>query len=90
MTRVFTYYLAGISMIAFCLAAYDKWAAKTGRWRIAEKTLLTVAAIGGAAGMYLSMQLFRHKTKHRRFMISLPVMIVLHLVLILKFIYHLW
>ncbi|MCX7614285.1 MAG: DUF1294 domain-containing protein [Clostridiales bacterium] len=75
-----------ISLIGFCLSAADKFAAIKGRRRIREKSLFLVAFLGGAAGMYLSMLLFRHKTKHKRFMITLPVIIVIQFFFIIKFV----
>ena len=41
---------------------------------------------GGATGMYVTMQLIRHKTKHKKFMIGLPIFIVLHIGILLAFI----
>ena len=35
--------------------------------------------IVNVAAMYISMRLFHHKTKHKRFMIGIPVIIVLQL-----------
>jgi uncharacterized membrane protein YsdA (DUF1294 family) len=59
----------------------DKIKAKKNRWRTPERTLLGICAIGGSLGGYLAMQLFRHKTKHPRFSIGIPVMLALHIVL---------
>ncbi len=49
---------------------------KKGKSRIAEATLIAFAAFGGAAAMFLTMLVIRHKTKHPRFMIGLPLMIL--------------
>ena len=57
----------------------DKFFAKKDMWRIPEKTLILVAALGGAFGAYAGMQLFRHKTKHAKFNISIPVLMAVHL-----------
>ena len=73
-----------ISIIAVVLTIYDKWAAKHGKRRIPEKILMLVAFFGGAIAMYLAMILIRHKTKHNKFMIGLPIMIVLHIIIIIK------
>lgn len=73
-----------ISIIAVVLTIYDKWAAKHGKRRIPEKILMLVAFFGGAIAMYLTMILIRHKTKHNKFMIGLPIMIVLHIIIIIK------
>lgn len=59
--------MALISLITFCLYARDKYAAKNGKWRIPEKTLLLFSFFCGAIGGTLAMALFRHKTQHRYF-----------------------
>lgn len=71
-----------MSFAAFVMTIYDKLAAQAGKRRISEKTLMTVGFFGGAIGMYVTMQLIRHKTKHKKFMIGLPIFILLHIVLI--------
>lgn len=66
-----------ISLVSFLITVYDKLASKKlPRWRIRERTLFLLAGIGGAIAMYCTMHLIRHKTKHRSFMIGLPIMIV--------------
>ena len=71
-----------MSFVSFALTMYDKLAAQTGRRRIPEKTLMLFGFFGGAIGMYMTMQLIRHKTKHKKFMIGLPIFIILHLAVI--------
>ena len=79
--RVLIGWLALISLIGVILTVYDKIAAKKRpRSRIPEKTLLLVAALGGAVPMYLTMLLIRHKTQHKKFMIGLPVIILLQII----------
>lgn len=70
-------YLAVISLITAAFTVYDKMAAKAGKWRVSEKTLLTLAVLGGAAAELAVMLSIRHKTKHQKFMIGLPVILVL-------------
>ena len=43
--------------------------------------MLGWAAAGGALGGVLAMQLFRHKTLHRRFSIGMPAMLAVQLLL---------
>lgn len=57
----------------------DKFFAKNGMWRIPEKTLLLSAALGGAFGAFFGMEIFRHKTKHKKFTVSVPVLMALHI-----------
>ena len=60
----------------------DKYKAKRNLWRIPEATLMGVAAIGGSIGTIAGMNLFRHKTKHPKFYIGLPVILALQIILI--------
>lgn len=75
--KFFLLYLLLINALGAALMLIDKKKAQRGAWRIPEKTLLTVAAMGGSIGSYLGMRLFRHKTKHPQFSIGLPVLIAL-------------
>ncbi len=82
------FYLAAITLIAVIMTIYDKAAAKKSKRRISETALLLTALAGGAAGMYTVMNIIRHKTKHKKFMLTLPVMTVLHLALICFVIFY--
>ena len=73
--------LLSVNLLAFCMYGLDKLKAKRGAWRIPEATLLLVAALGGSLGALLGMELFRHKTKHARFRVLVPLFLVLHIVL---------
>ncbi len=76
------FYFVLISLVAFCMVAYDKRAAKKNpKKRTPEKHLFFTAAIGGSITMYTAMLIFRHKTKHKRFMIGLPIIMTLQFVL---------
>ena len=70
-------YLAAVNVVAFALYGIDKYKAKTGAWRIPEKTLLGVAVIGGSVGAMAGMKYFHHKTKHWYFRYGLPVIFLL-------------
>ena len=75
-------YIGVVNVVGFILPAVDKRRAKKDRWRIRESTLFLVSILGGSVAMYISMRLFHHKTKHKRFMIGIPVIIVLQAALI--------
>ena len=79
------YYLC-VNIVAFILYGLDKKYAREGRWRIPEKTLLGIAMIGGAAGAWIGMQTFRHKTKHLSFRVLVPLFVVAHVGIIYKLI----
>lgn len=75
-------YLIAISVISVAVCIYDKIAAKHNpRHRTREATLLLLSALGGSVAMFVTMQLIRHKTKHAKFMIGIPVIFVLQVAL---------
>ncbi len=75
-------YLAVISVISIIVCIYDKWAAKHAtKHRTREFTLLLLSALGGSVAMFITMQLIRHKTKHAKFMVGIPVIFVLQVAL---------
>lgn len=63
-------WLVGTNLLAIVLTVSDKVRAKKGKWRVPEDTLLFVALLGGAVGEYITMRLIRHKTRHKKFMIT--------------------
>ncbi len=78
MQLYFYIYLAIISVVAVVTCIYDKWAAKNRpKGRIRESNLLLISAMGGSVAMLVTMLLIRHKTKHPKFMVGIPVIIVI-------------
>ncbi len=75
-------YLAVISIASIIATAKDKSSARSGKWRVPEKTLFILSALGGSVAMYITMKAIRHKTRHKRFMIGIPVIIALQVCLI--------
>lgn len=73
------YYLSGINILAFLVFGLDKRKARKDRWRVPEATLLLLAVIGGSAGALLGMVVFRHKTRHNKFRIGLPLILLAQL-----------
>lgn len=70
-------YLAVISVISIIVCIYDKIAAKHNpKHRTREATLLLLSALGGSVAMFVTMQIIRHKTKHIKFMLGIPLIIV--------------
>ena len=74
--NVFPYYLIFINIVTFLVYGIDKWKAKQGSWRISEATLLMLAVIGGTIGALLGMQVWRHKTMHKKFKYGLPLILL--------------
>ena len=75
-------YLAIINMVAFFAYGTDKAKAKFHRWRIPEASLLGLAFIGGSLGALAGMQLFKHKTKHMKFKVLVPVFLIIHVMVL--------
>jgi uncharacterized membrane protein YsdA (DUF1294 family) len=74
-------YLIAINVVTFLVYGLDKWKAKRDAWRISESTLLLLAAAGGSVGALLGMQIFRHKTKHVKFTVGVPVILLVQVAL---------
>lgn len=72
-----------INAIGFFLMLSDKRRARKNLWRIPERTLLTVAALGGSLGCLAGMYAFRHKTRHPKFTIGMPAILLLQTALAL-------
>ncbi len=72
-------WLAAVSGLAVILTVHDKRAARNGARRVPERTLLLVCALGGSAAMLAAMRAIRHKTKHAKFMVGIPVMIIMQI-----------
>ncbi len=80
-------YLLIVNIVAFFLMGIDKKKAQTGVWRIPEKTLFLSAILGGGVGAIAGMQLFRHKTRHRSFVIGMPLILLAWVILLAALIY---
>ena len=85
--KLFLIYLLTINAAAFLFMLIDKWKAKKNRWRIPEATLMGVAALGGSIGSLLGMYTVRHKTKHLKFTVGIPLILVAQIALA---IYLIW
>lgn len=70
-------YLLLINLLGYLLMGADKKRALENRWRISERALLLTAAAGGSVGVALGMVSFRHKTKHLKFTLGVPLLLSL-------------
>lgn len=73
-------YLILINAIGLILMLVDKHRARKNRWRIPEATLLLIALLGGSIGSLLGMYTVRHKTRHLKFTVGIPVILALQIV----------
>ncbi len=74
-------YFGVMTLVTFIVYGADKSKAKRGAWRVPEATLLLLAFMGGSIGALLGMRIFRHKTKHVKFIILVPLALILQLAL---------
>ena len=81
MTQLILLYLVLINAIGFILMLADKRMAQKNLWRIPERTLFTAAAFGGSIGCIAGMYTFRHKTKHLRFVLGMPAILIAQIAL---------
>ena len=77
-----------INLFAIFLMKYDKVKAINNQYRVSEKTLFLIALILGGIGIYIGMYLFRHKTKHVKFTVGIPLIIILNILTIYYLISH--
>lgn len=88
MDKIFVAYLLFIQIIAIAVTVSDKKRSIKRKRRISENSLMLVAILGGSVSMYITMIFLRHKTKHNKFMLGLPLITVVQiflLYLIIKF-----
>jgi uncharacterized membrane protein YsdA (DUF1294 family) len=85
MTHLTLLYLIIINASAFFLMLADKQKARHGAWRIPEATLMWTAILGGSIGALLGMYLFRHKTRHLKFILGIPLILTLQIVCAIHF-----
>ncbi len=76
-------YLIAINVATFCTYGIDKWKAKKSLWRIRETALLGLAVLGGSVGAWLGMKVWHHKTQHKKFKYSIPVILAAQMALAL-------
>ena len=75
--KFFLLYLLLINATGFILMLLDKQRARKKRWRIPERTLMTSALLGGSLGCLIGMYTARHKTRHPKFTIGIPLILLL-------------
>lgn len=84
-TKFFVTYLILTNIFGFVGMWWDKMCAIKKRWRQSENSLLLLSVIGGSAGVFVSMHLFRHKTHNRLFVVGIPIIIYTQQMLFLAY-----
>ena len=75
--------LLTLNLLTFIIYGIDKFKAKKAKWRIPESTLLLLAVFGGSIGAWLGLQVWRHKTQHKKFYIGIPLIISGQIILLI-------
>lgn len=78
-------YFIFINLFGFFIMWLDKRKAKKGKWRIPEKTLFIITALGGGIGTIAGMYTFRHKTQKLNFVIGFPFITILEIITVIYF-----
>lgn len=74
-------YLFLINAAGFGIMLADKRKARKNLWRIPERSLMAVAILGGSVGTLLGMYICRHKTKHEKFTLGVPIILAAQILL---------
>lgn len=81
MKELLSIYLLIINAIAFCLMLIDKYKARKNLWRIPEATLISTALLGGSIGALIGMYTVHHKTRHIKFTVGIPLILLAQIAL---------
>lgn len=80
-----TYYLLIINIITFIMYGIDKYRSIKHKYRISENTLIILAILGGAVGAFFGMIMFHHKTQKKRFIVLIPIILLLWVYILISF-----
>lgn len=70
-------YLVIINTITFITYGIDKYKSIKHKYRISENTLIILPILGGPLGAFLGMITFHHKTKKKKFIILIPILLLI-------------
>ena len=76
-------YLLIVNALGFYMMWSDKRKAIKDAWRTPERNFFIIALIGGSVGCWAGMQTFRHKTKHIKFTVGIPMILLLQIMAVL-------
>jgi uncharacterized membrane protein YsdA (DUF1294 family) len=80
--KIAVIYLLIMNVVGVAVMGMDKSKAVHHEWRIPEKVLFLVSLLGGSAGTWAGMYIFRHKTKHWYFVVGMPAILVIQIALV--------
>lgn len=78
-------YLAGINLATFITMGTDKLQAQRNGLRVPELNFFIAALIGGVAGVYAGIWVFRHKTRKAKFIFYLILITFAQMLLLIYF-----
>ena len=80
--KYYVYYLLLINVISFIVAVADKYRAIKHKKRIRENDLIALSIVGGSIGMLLGLLVSNHKTRRKKFMVGLPIIIFIQIIIL--------
>lgn len=84
--KIFLYYILLINLYGLFIMYSDKKRAIKGKYRTPERRIFVIAILLGSLGVLLGMYLFRHKTKHKKFVFGIPSILLVQLFILFQFI----
>jgi uncharacterized membrane protein YsdA (DUF1294 family) len=78
--KIILVWFAVISIVAVIITVTDKRKARRGAYRISEAALMWISALGGSVAMLVTMLTIRHKTRHIKFMLGIPIIILFQII----------
>lgn len=75
-------YLIVINLIGFITMYSDKQKSERRQWRVPEARLFGIAIILGSIGILSGMYVFHHKTKHMKFVLGIPIILIMQIMLV--------
>lgn len=83
-------YAVVVNVAAFAVMAVDKSRARKGAWRISERMLFLLALFFGSIGVWAGMYVFRHKTRHLKFVVGIPAIVTVQICAVLAVLYRIY
>ena len=79
--KVLQIYIVIVNIAAFVIMGIDKYKAQRHKWRISETSIFVAGLVGGGLGVIIGMSFFHHKTKHLKFTLGIPMVVILNIVM---------
>lgn len=73
-------YMIVMNLIGFFVMGADKLKSRKHRRRVPERVIFTISIISGSVGVFVGMYIFRHKTRHMKFVVGIPVIIAAQII----------